>query len=145
MVVEAMKKSPASYRGKTEFPYETFVEDAVKRWLVDQAFEITRNGHIDVFAVREENDIRQVWHVECKGQTSQNTVDFCTAIGQLLKRINERGHHHAIAFPDLPVFRRQSAQFAPWVLAALNLHWIWVDENGGVSVDFPPVLSRDNQ
>ena len=132
-----MNNSPSAHRGKIGFPYENYVEASVKRWLISDGFELVTNGHIDVFAIKTEGQLRRVWHVECKGHTSQNTVDFCTAVGQLLKRMSEPETQYGLAFPDLPVFRKQAAQFAPWVRTTLNLHWMWIDESGAVCVDHP--------
>lgn len=132
-----MKNSPISQRGKIGFPYETYVEASVTGWLFSQGFEIIKNRPIDVFATKADGDLLEVWHIECKGLTSQNTVDFCTGIGQLLKRMSSQETRYAIALPDLPVFRKQVAQFAPWVCSALNLHWLWIDDSGAVRVDYP--------
>ena len=130
----APKLRPCDYIGKPDFPYETFVEKAVKQHLVDDGFEIIPHRFIDVIAVKD----NVAWHIEAKGKTSASGLDFRTGIGQLLQRMADPMYQYGIAIPNTAQFQRQAAAFAPWVLAKLKLHWIWVSENGSVTFDYPP-------
>ena len=130
-----MKQSPSDYRGKTDFPYETFVQRAVEQWLTREGFQIFPDPLVDVKASK---DSGIAWHIEAKGKTSAVGLDFRTGVGQLVQRMKDRAHQYGIAIPDIPQFRKQTDTFAPWVLSKLQIHWIWVSKDGSVSVDPPP-------
>jgi len=123
--------TPAAHRGKTDFPYETFVQHAVEQWLAGEGFELLRDPLVDVKASRG----NEIWHIEAKGKTSAIGLDFRTGIGQLVQRMTDQGHNHGIAIPDIPEFRKQTEAFAPWVLEKLQINWVWVSKNGSVSVE----------
>ena len=59
-------------------------------------------------------------------------LDFRTALGQLIQRMTDPQSIHAIAVPDIPQYRRQIALVSPWVVEALKLRWLVVDEEGRV-------------
>ncbi|MBR1172979.1 hypothetical protein JQ617_03340 [Bradyrhizobium sp. KB893862 SZCCT0404] len=133
-----MKQSPSDYRGKTDFPNEAFVQQAVEQWLTRDGFRVFRDRLVDVKASRDSGGEPKVWHIEAKGKTSAVGLDFRTGVGQLVQRMKDRAHQYGIAIPDIPEFRKQTDQFAPWVLSKLQIHWIWVSKDGTVSVDTPP-------
>jgi len=126
--------SPSDHRGKTNFPHETFVQRAVEQWLEKDGFQIFPEPFVDVNA----SSGNEVWHIEAKGKTTQMGLDFRTGVGQLVQRMKDPTHKYGVALPDIPQFRNQTAEFAPWVLSKLQIHWIWVSADGNISVQGPP-------
>ncbi len=78
------------------------------------------------------------WVIEAKGETSSTGLDFRTRLGQLLTAMDEPANRYAVAVPDTPRFQRLTGQISPFVRRALGLHWIFVDQDGVVTVEPPP-------
>lgn len=115
-----------------EFPSEAFVQKSVERYFKNQGFSILEKiPYLDVHAKKEDEE----WRVECKGKTSVIGLDLDTGIGQILRRMNDENANYAVAIPDIPGFRNATARLPKRVRRILNLHWIWVKENGEVEIE----------
>jgi hypothetical protein len=80
-----------------------------------------------------------MWIIEAKGKTSAIGLDFRTGLGQIITRMDESQIKYAIAIPEIPQFVKLSSEISSWVRNALNLHWIFVAEDGSVRIHPPSV------
>ncbi len=119
------------YRNPPEFPYEAFVQAVLERHFVQLGYRILSFGHADLVCGRA----GERWIVEAKGQTSDIGLDFRTGLGQIVITMKDETCNYAIAVPDISAFRRQADKVTAHVRRALNLHVIFVDQNGRVDID----------
>lgn len=118
------------------FPNEQFVQEAVKTHFIAQGYTIVNEGHKDIVGVHPESGAR--WVVEAKGQSEAIGTDFNTCLGQLLKRMtDDEVALFGLAMPETPQYARQIKQISDRVRRMLQLHWLLVDESGGVRVVGP--------
>jgi hypothetical protein len=121
-------------RGDT-FPHEGFVQDAIERHFHNAGYLLDTSTHVDLLCTHPVS--AEAWHIEAKGRTSAIGLDFRTCLGQLLQRMSQQHVRHGIALPELPQYRAQVAQVSTWVTERLGLHWLFVAEDGTVSVVYP--------
>jgi len=127
-----------TYKKSEVFPYEAFVERAVKKYFEEEGFRDCDDyvPHLADLDVHMKNG-EQEWRIECKGKTAAISVDFNTGLGQLLKKMDDENSLYALALPDIPSFREQTNKVPKRVRKLLNISWIWVREDGGITVDLP--------
>jgi hypothetical protein len=129
-----------TYARGTDFPNEGFVQLAIERYFLDLGFTLDTGTHIDLLCTRPRTN--ETWHIEAKGETAQIGLDFRTCLGQLLQRMDAERACYGIAVPDLPAYRRQTAQLSGWVVEKLGLHWLFVSHDGTVEVIAPAAHGR---
>lgn len=123
------------YKRGSEFPHEGFVQAAIERHFEEAGYMLDTSTHVDLLCTHLASG--DTWHIEAKGKTKAIGLDFRTCLGQLLQRMNQQHVKHAIALPDMPQYRAQTAQVSPWVVDRLGLHWLFVSEAGTVNITFP--------
>lgn len=83
--------------------------------------------------------------MECKSpfleQSKNEKMGKHEAYEQLLRYIDARGSEkdvcYGIVMPDTPAYRQQTSHAQAWVRKALNLHWLFVSEDGSIEVVAP--------
>jgi hypothetical protein len=123
------------FRLNTEFPTEGFVQGCVERYFAEHGYECIGLGTADYAGVHPTSGER--WIVEAKGETAAVGLDFRTALGQLLQTMDEASARYGVAVPLTPKFLRQLRRVPDRVRTALHLHWLIVDETGGVTMIAP--------
>jgi hypothetical protein len=120
------------------FPIEAFVQQAIERHFVTLGFKPEPAGYIDYVCVYPETGER--WVIEAKGKTLDIGLDFRTCLGQVVQRMDDPSDgstRYAVAMPDLPQYQAQCQQVKTAVRMLLNLHWLFVDEDGTVQTVTP--------
>lgn len=77
------------------------------------------------------------WRAEAKSVTSTVGLDFRTELGQLLQGMSDQRVNHGLAIPDILQVRRQAKSVPDCVRSVLCLHWLFVLDNGIVSIEGP--------
>jgi|GEM_PF-974338 len=124
-----------TYARGADFPNEGFVQLAIERHFFDLGFTLDTETHVDLLCTSPHTN--ETWHIEAKGKTAQIGLDFRTCLGQLVQRMDVEHARYGIAIPDLPAYRRQTAQLSGWVVEKLGLHWLFVSRDGTVEVVAP--------
>lgn len=127
------------YKRGTEFPHEEFVQAAIERYFENAGYMLNVSTHVDLLCAHPLTG--DAWHIEAKGKTTAIGLDFRTCLGQLLQRMNQRHTRHGIALPDMPQYRAQTNQVSPWVIDRLGLHWLFVADDGTVTI-VPPLQAE---
>lgn len=123
------------YKRGSEFPHEGFVQAALERHFEDAGYRLDTSTHVDLLCTHPATG--DAWHIEAKGKTTAIGLDFRTCLGQLLQRMNQQHVRHGIAVPDMPQYRAQTDQVSAWVVERLELHWLFVAENGTIDILHP--------
>ena len=113
-----------------DWPNEGFVQQAIEAHFRAAGYAIDEHKTIDLVCVHPGTGER--WSVEAKGSTSSIGLDFRTGLGQLLQGMKCQGVQYGLAMPDLAQFRKQVDAVPSWVVEALGIHWIFVQEDGTV-------------
>ena len=133
--------SGTSLRRKTgEFPGDAFIQGAIEDYFERRGYRRIDTNCVD--CVCEHPETGERWHVEVQGASAAIGLDFRLALGQLVRGITNRTTKYALALPDTRQFRNQVRNVEPWVCKALDLHWIFVDAEGRVTV-IDPFDSKD--
>ncbi|NLX83217.1 MAG: hypothetical protein GXZ04_05310 [Clostridiales bacterium] len=117
------------------FPYEGFVQTRLEQYFTSEGYTLISGSHADL--VCEHAQTKDRWVIEAKGKTTSIGLDFRTGLGQLLQRMDQEEVNYAVAVPDISAFVKQVNQLPPWVRKALNLHIIYVNEEGNIKI-IPP-------
>ena len=123
------------YKRGIEFPHEGFVQAAIEQHFERAGYSLDTSTHVDLLCTHPVAG--DAWHIEAKGKTTAIGLDFRTCLGQLLQRMSQQHVKHGIALPDMPQYRAQTAQVSPWVADRLGLHWLFVADDGTVSIVCP--------
>jgi len=123
------------YKRGSEFPHEEFVQGAIEQHFRKAGYALDTSTHVDLLCSHPA--CGDAWHIEAKGVTTAIGLDFRTCLGQLLQRMSQQHVKHGIALPDMPQYRVQTAQVSPWVVDRLGLHWLFVADDGTVSIVCP--------
>lgn len=123
------------YKRGSEFPHEGFVQTAIELYFGKSGYTLDTSTHVDLLCTHPATG--DAWHIEAKGKTTAIGLDFRTCLGQLLQRMSQQHVRHGIALPDMPQYRNQTDQVSPWVVERLGLHWLFIGENGSVSIVHP--------
>lgn len=123
------------YKRGSEFPHEEFVQGAIEQHFRKAGYALDTSTHVDLLCSHPK--CGDAWHIEAKGVTTAIGLDFRTCLGQLLQRMSQQHVKHGIALPDMPQYRAQTAQVSPWVADRLGLHWLFVADDGTVSIVCP--------
>jgi hypothetical protein len=123
------------YKRGSEFPHEGFVRGAIERYFEKAGYTLDASTHVDLLCTHPVTG--EAWHIEAKGKTTAIGLDFRTCLGQLLQRMNQRHVKHGIALPDMAQYKAQTDLVSPWVVERLGLHWLFVAEDGTVSIVSP--------
>jgi hypothetical protein len=118
------------YHLSNEYPHEHFIQTALKQYFTAQGYSIVKIPNIDLVCIHEQN--KNQWVIEAKGKTKAIGLDFRTGIGQLIHRMSAQHVNYALAVPDIPEFIAQAKQLASWVKIALNIHFIFINEQGSL-------------
>jgi hypothetical protein len=127
-----MNSGTRQYRRTGEFPEECFVQEVIDGYFSEKGFQRIETHCVDY--VCEHRETGERWHIEANGSSAAIGLDFRLSLGQLLRGITHQNTRYALALPDLPQFRNQIKNIEPWVCRVLNLHWIIVDQEGGVTI-----------
>lgn len=124
-----------NYKRGLEYPNEGFIQQAIEIYFLEQGYTPIPEKYTDFVCVHPKT--AQKWSIEAKGETKAIGLDFRTCLGQLLQRMSTEEVCYGIAMPDAPAYRQQTSQVQLWVRKALNLHWIFVSEDGSIEVVAP--------
>lgn len=127
-----MNSGTSQYRKIGEYPEESFIQGTIDEYFSDNGYNRIETHCVDY--VCEHQDTGERWHIETHGASATIGLDFRLGLGQLLCGITLRQTIYALALPDIPQFRNQIKNLEPWVCKVLNLHWIIVDQEGGVTI-----------
>jgi hypothetical protein len=125
----------SSYKRGIDFPHEGFVQVSLEKYFEKAGFKIDHSSQIDLLCKHPMTN--ETWHIEAKGKTTQIGLDFRTGIGQLIQGIDSELTNYGIAVPDIEEFRHQVAKVAPWVVSSLRIHWLYISNDGNVSIVYP--------
>ena len=125
-----------SYKRGLEFPHEGFVQAAIESHFLTCGFDLATDSHVDLRCTHPATG--ETWHIEAKGVTTQVGLDFRTCLGQLLQGMTDDGAKYGIAIPDTPAYQAQVNKMSAAVLARLQLHWLFVSQDGSVRLAHPP-------
>jgi len=114
------------------YPEECFIQGVIVEYFSDKGYSRIETHCVDY--VCEHPDTNERWHIEAHGASAAIGLDFRLSLGQLIRGITHRETKYAISLPDMPQFRNQIKNVEPWVCKVLNLHWIIVDPEGGVTI-----------
>lgn len=123
------------YKRGFDYPNEGFIQKAIEEYFKSQGFKMLNEKYTDMVCIHPETGMK--WSVEAKGETKAIGLDFRTCLGQLLQRMSTEEARYGVAVPDMPAYRQQTDQVQPWVRKALNLHWLFVSEDGSIEVVAP--------
>ncbi|WP_157071288.1 hypothetical protein [Alicyclobacillus acidiphilus] len=121
------------------YPNEGFVVDSVADYFSSHGYRTVfaqNTFEPDLIAVNEK-DRSDYWTIEAKGHTASITTDHNTALGQILKRMNDSNRKYAIAVPQTPQMVKECRKVPQWLKQSIGLHVIFVDEEGQVSIYAP--------
>jgi len=131
-----MKESvQTGFKNPTVFPNEAFVQKAIHEFFGRAGYLDTKDGYADFVCHHPTSGER--WIVEAKGLTSSVGLDFNTGIGQILRRMKEPSWNYGYALPLIPPFVRACNDLPSHVRHVINLHLIFVAENGAVTIIKP--------
>lgn len=119
-----------------EYPSEGFVQASLEKYFFSQGFDIDTNSDIDLIC-RDKDSKKIVWQIEAKGKTSQPGLDFRTCLGQLVQRMKEDNINYAVAVPRTKQYERLIEKTSALAVSKLNLHWIFVEPDGSVTIKKP--------
>jgi hypothetical protein len=118
-----------------KYPEECFIQEVIEEYFEEQGFRGIETDCVDY--VCQHPDTGDRWHIEAHGASAAIGLDFRLSLGQLIRGISHRNTKYSLALPDTPQYRNQIKNIEPWVRKALNLHWIFVDREGRVTVIEP--------
>lgn len=85
---------------------------------------IKETGSPDITCTKKD----KIWFIEAKGETANETVDFHTALGQMLRLMKgDLKINYAIALPDAPSYRKKCRKLSHWLRKDLHLYFILVE------------------
>ena len=123
----------STFKRGIEWPNEGFIQGAIEEYFLAGGFEIEKHRTIDLVCVHPTTGVK--WRVEAKGLTTAVGLDFRTGLGQLLQGMKVQGIHYGLAVPDIPQFRRQVLEVPPWVVDALGINWLFVQQDRTVRLE----------
>lgn len=118
-----------------DYPNEGFIQKVIEEYFESQGFKILNEKYTDLVCIHSVTGAK--WSIEAKGETKAIGLDFRTCLGQLLQRMSTAEVYYGIAMPDTPAYLQQTSQVQSWVRETLNLHWLYVSEDGNVTVVRP--------
>lgn len=125
----------ATYQRGMEFPHEGFVQKTIEGYFFSRGFTILEEDYTDLVCVC--GNSQKKWAIEAKGKTTDIGSYFRTGLGQLVQRMKEQETNYAIAVPEIDQFIKQCTVISKWVRVSLNLHIIFVGEQGNVRIVSP--------
>jgi hypothetical protein len=130
-----MKRETTHFSKMAKYPEECFIQEVIEEYFEEQGFRGIETDCVDY--VCQHPDTGDRWHIEAHGASAAIGLDFRLSLGQLIRGISHRNTKYSLALPDTPQYRNQIKNIEPWVRKALNLHWIFVDREGRVTVIEP--------
>lgn len=130
-----MNKSTSQYKRTGQYPEECFIKEILDEYFSKKGFNRIETNCVDYVCVHPDSGDR--WHIEAHGDSAAIGLDFRLSLGQLIRGISHRNTRYCLAFPDMPQYRNQIRNIEPWVLKALNLHWILIDQEGRITIIEP--------
>ena len=118
----------STYWRGPDYPNEKFVQQALEHHYANLGYIFIKESNADLVCIDKQGQDK--WVIEAKGKTSSIGLDFRTGLGQLLQGMRETGINYAIAVPEIHQFTTQARKLAPWLRKLLNLHIIFVNEDG---------------
>ncbi len=119
------------------FPFEPWVEWIVRRYFENQNYRIDtiKIGHSDLLLVH--SDEKPIWLIEAKGDAGADSVDFHTALGQLIHRVKSAEVLLGFAAPNYGGYPRLCGEVQQWMCQRLRLHWFIVGRDGSIRISAP--------
>lgn len=127
-----MNRGTSQYRRIGAYPGECFVQESVDEYFKNKGFRRIETSCVDYVCEHPDTDER--WHIEAHGASAAIGLDFRLSLGQLIRGITRHETKYALALPDMLQFRNQIKSVEPWVCKVLNLHWIIIDQEGGITI-----------
>lgn len=115
------------------YPNEAFVQEAIEKYFSDLGYQLKTKEQVDLIAEKGS----ECWVIEAKGMTSSVGLDFNTCLGQLVKSMKDKHAIYAIAIPKHEKYERQCKLIPDYFRQLVNLHILFIDEQGKVNITFP--------
>lgn len=119
------------YHREHIYPNESFVQESIEKHFISKGFDIENKPNVDLSCVHPES--RESWMIEAKGQSKSIGVDFKTAIGQIIFRMDNNDYKYGIAVPNTKQYLSQINKVPDLVIERLRLVFFVVSEDGSVS------------
>ncbi len=126
----------SGYKKSSDYPNECFIQKAIEQYFERLGCVKQKVAHSDYIGINPYTN--EKWVVEAKGETAAIGLDFRTCLGQVVQRMDESSTNYGVAVPYLKTYINQCNQVKPWVREVLNLHWIFVKEDGSIII-FKPI------
>lgn len=127
------------FKKENIFPYEAFVQSAIKKYFELQGYVVDNEGQVDLIAVKGTDR----WVVEAKGVSEAIGTDFNTCLGQLMKSMTSNEIKYAIAIPKHAKYKRQCLLLSSYFRELVQLHILVVGDNGDVEIIKPSMAIDD--
>jgi len=112
-----------------EFPSEAFVENSISKYFIKLGYRLVKEiPHLDLNFIKQKEE----WRIECKGRTQNNTVDFHTLIGQIIRRMDTPNSNYGVGLPDIKSYQTQISKVPDYARSLLPLTVFWVKSDGEV-------------
>lgn len=124
---------------------ESQVEEAVVKWLNNKGYKVSKKylnknkKGVDIRACNEKSGDQFI--IECKGDTKEPRIDFQTAIGQIIMRMEPSfdSNYYAIALPDNEKYRKLISEIPDRMRKLLRIRFLLLDSLGKVEELMPKV------
>ncbi len=125
----------SGYKKSSDYPNEFFIQKAIEQYFERFGYIKQKVAYSDYVGINPSTN--EKWVVEAKGETAAIGLDFRTCLGQVVQRIEESSTNYGVAVPYLKTYINQCNQVKSWVREVLNLHWIFVKEDGSIVIIKP--------
>lgn len=125
----------SGYKKSSDYPNESFIQSAIEQYFERLGYIKQKVAYSDYVGISPATN--EKWAVEAKGETAEIGLDFRTCLGQVVQRMEESSTNYGVAVPYITKYINQCNQLKPWVRSVLNLHWIFVKEDGSIVIIKP--------
>lgn len=120
------------YHREHIYPNESFVQESMERYFTNKGYRIENKPYVDLVCVDVESG--DLWIIEAKGQSKSIGVDFKTAIGQIIFRMDSDVYKYGIAIPNTKQYLAQLKKLPNLMINRLKLTFFIVSEDGSVYI-----------
>jgi hypothetical protein len=134
-MLKGSMSSSGTYKRGYDYPNEGFVQRAIEEYFIKLGYNQIKHSYTDLVCIKPNTEDK--WVIEAKGLTEDVGLDFKTGLGQIVQRMDSQDAKYAIAVPSIDKFINQCRIIRPWVRKLLQLYWLFVDEDGQISIYSP--------